>query len=216
MASIAKHALRTGIKTAIPIVGKPLADAIAPLGNRTIVDSNIKAFNPNTAYNQNMNMHTEGDRQSIRMRSEKIEAPIEDMISGVSQGAILMAAGALVPGAQPLIGVGMQRIGQGFASSGRKTEKGALEDASQWASLMANNLDMFKKGTPKDPMSNYTKPEMMDTLPGGEFENVMDSLKSKLPNKLEPIKTPHTDMYKYKNEQLDYDFQNLMDNLNRT
>jgi len=206
--------IRTNIKMANPIGGKTIADAVLPLGSTKIVDSMIGAYNPNAAYNQNMNMHEVGDRQSVRVRSIKKEEPLEDAVGDVVQGTVATVLGAYFGNAQ-VISLGIGKLSQGFSSSGRKTERSELENATQWASLMANNLDMFKKGTPKDPMSNYTKPEMMDTLPGGEFENVMDSLKSNLPNKLEPIKTPHTDMYKYKNEQLDYDFQNLMDNLNR-
>jgi hypothetical protein len=142
--SSGKSMIRTNIKMAIPIGGKTIADAVLPLGSTKIVDSMIGAYNPNAAYNQNMNMHEVGDRQSVRVRSIKKEEPLEDAVGDVVQGTVATVLGAYFGNAQ-VISLGIGKLSQGFSSSGRKTERSELENATQWASLMANNLDMFKK-----------------------------------------------------------------------
>lgn len=145
----AVHSTRMGAKMMLPFGGKALADAVAPLGSRTIVNSSIKPFDPNTAYNQSMGRYTSQDRQSFKLDSEKIEAPWEDAVVGVTQGAALAAGGALT-GNPLLIKMGLERGMQVVSNIGRKTEKSELERTLDTATLMLNNLDIFKKKAPAE------------------------------------------------------------------
>jgi hypothetical protein len=144
--SVGKSIARTWIKSSMPIGGKFVADKMFPLGSKSITEKSYKGFNTASQFNSSASNYSEEGktRQRYEQTSKKIEAPMEDLISGGIQAVALTAAGAIT-GITPLMTMGVSKgistAKKGMENRGaNKKESSELDNMSDWMSIASSTL----------------------------------------------------------------------------